>query len=260
LLGVQEVSQSFSQRGWFTKEGGDRVALRNVTASFRDVTSIVGHSGSGKSTLAKLILKYSQVGQERALVEGGRFILQSQEGVAEEYSSGFACAYVDALFYLCYDANASVGALLKAPTAASSSDGEAANICIEAMQRDLGILSLEFEREKPSNLLESQRMCFEMLLATKSSFSGVSMSRKKRPLLILDEYLDKCHPSVTRKIFDVLRLWCRNDLVQLQVVVVTHSSHVMQSADWSVVLNKGLVFDQGVPSKVTKPVQLLMLK
>ena len=138
--------------------------------------------------------------------------------------------------------------------------------------------SLELPNDiKIRSLMETQRRCFELMLALlrlesrrvhptnhtrgdeKSSYKPETLNRRGL-VLLLDEYFDKDAPSVVRRVFTLLRrlltvLEVECEGLLIQVVAVSHCQVVAECSDWVVAIHKGAVFHEQVPSLLRLPSQ-----
>ena len=199
------------------------IALRNVTASFPPgITALCGPSGSGKSTLSKII--------------AGQFGCDEGSIVSAVADASTCCTvYLDPLFYLGYDGSKTVTSYLN----------ECKDDPAVAYLRNVFAIP---EDGTVNGLLESQRRLFEVMLAlTRSGYNN-----EKSAVVILDEYLDKDMSSVRSLFFNKLRQLCTQQVIKFQVLIVTHSKAVASECDHIVVLNKGVIYNQGEVGRVMK--------
>ena len=236
VSGVKRVSISFQKSGWF-QPSRTKFALQDVTVDFAEgITAFCGSSGSGKSTLAKII--YGEYARE---VYEGDIITD----VLESEPQKLPTVYLDPFCYLTYDSTKSVGHYLKS----------------EIMQQDRSILLeklltfFDLPEEKVINsLLESQKKFFEILLLfSRLKYNQNNNQNNHRGLLILDEYLDKDMTSVRTTFFKSMRELCNSkDVIDFQVIIVSHSKSVCDSCDKVIALKNGFVYSSGAPASVMK--------
>lgn len=226
ISGVDNVSKIYPRKALFgLGNKKDKVALSHVSCSFSPaVTSIVGPSGSGKSTFTKAIIGLESL----------------EEGNVNRTPPDSAYAFVDHLIRSSYDGEKSPDDYI------SEQDAPALRKALESFRITL---------DAPvSNLLESQRKTFEILLA-------LARTKEQGPyLVVLDEYLDKDIKSVRAQIYKNLLLLCKDENVKLQVLIITHSkSTFLECSDYTVVIHNGRLYDEGIPSKVRYPSQMAWL-
>ena len=237
LKGCHRVSVSFERNSWFGLRSDTVQALDQVTCDFAPgITTLIGPSGSGKSTLGRVIVNQEE-GQEFCK-GGGRLIFDHSNSTRPQFSYGRQS--IDPFFYDTYDSSRSAYALL--------------NLGPDSImaEKALSLSGVSF-KESVGSLLESERRMFEIILAlSKLKGSG-------RPVLVLDEYLDKDDLSVKRKVARFMRALCQDPEVGLQVFIITHSRGVVETcSDFVVALCGGRVFHQGEPGRVRFPSQLIL--
>ena len=234
------------------------VVLNHVSASFRDFTALVGVPGSGKSTLAKALhRRCSEVDQALEIVGGGEQIFTMD---IDSYDT----AYIDEFYYDTYSPSKSVEETCL-PLIKTDRGRKMYELCLQSLKLPIDV--------KIRSLMETQRRCFELMLALIRLESEIfhtivneershkeETASRRCVILLLDEYFDKDAPSVVRNVFTSLRV-LRQVLEEsevfplIQVVAVSHCQVVAGSADWVVAIHKGSVFHEQVPSLLRLPAQ-----
>ena len=236
------------------------VGLDRVSASFHGFTSLVGCPGSGKSTLAKALhRRCSEIDGSLQIVDG------SKQLFADEIDS-HDTAYINEFYYDTYSPSKSVEEICLPLITKTVRGRKMYQLCVQVLDIP--------QEDKISSLMESQRKCFELMLALlrvesesdrenstdERSDEGESI-KDRGILLLLDEYFDKDTPSVVRKVFTSLRKLRQaleadsEGLLLFQLVIVSHCQVVAESTDWVVAIHKGSIFHEQEPSLLRLPSQ-----
>ena len=238
--GVKSVSKVFLKERWF-QPPTRIVAINEVTVDFADgITAFCGSSGSGKSTLAKIV--------------HGLYDRKEYTGeilVSDSSLSPIPTVYLDPFAYLTYDSTKSVDYYLKTGEVVAPNGRFFYQKIYASFDIPTGTVI--------NNLLESQRMLFEVILL----FSRLQeRSEETSGLLILDEYLDKVVPSVRSIFLLKIKELCKNEDLNFQVIIVTHSKAVCHICDSVIALKNGMIYSEGPPGKVMKylPAEFVLLK
>ena len=204
----------------------------NIYSFTSSITAVAGPSGSGKSTLLKIL-----AGLEEKT--SGKIV----SVLKEDFKN--TSYYLNSLIHLKYDPGKTVQSQLY-----KHKSNEVSSLA----QRAIEILQIP-ERERVSNLLESQRKRFEILF----SLFQLQNQSTETPLLFFDEYFDNDTKAVRQRLYESLHALCQDPAVRLQVFIATHSAGVMNLCDNAVVLHNGYVYSEGVPNRLLRPSQHIML-
>lgn len=214
--------------GWFGRS--TNIALRDVSVALPtgQLISFVGPSGSGKSTLAKVLAKMESVSY----------------GNITYCQPSFIGARVDHLTRGTYDEGRTPQELLKDPHNESKNYYLELSAALGGIDNGIPVRSLR----------ESQRKCFEILLAMQRASRKASEGPNGAMwtgILVLDEYLDKDVTVVRQRVALFLRQLIQHSsnnslspssthvagAPNVQVLIVTHSRGVMeQCSDYVIAL------------------------
>lgn len=190
------------------------------------VTALVGRSGSGKSTLASLIPRFNEA-------SSGTLLLDGQAVSAYTLSSLRAqIAWVGQNVVLFDDSiahNIAYGALRDASEADIVAAAEAAN-------------AMEFIRELPQGI--HSRVGEGGMMLSGGQRQRIAIARallKDAPILILDEATSALDSESERLIQEALQRLIRDRTV----IVIAHRLSTVEHADRIVVLDHGVVVEQG---------------
>jgi len=256
VIGVRNLSKVVRKQDFWMSSAKNYSAINNLNFNFSEsISSFVGPSGSGKSTLAKII-------SGREGVSSGSVLTRD--------SNSLSCSYLDALFNMRYDANKSVKDVFsnfKFDVLGKNKESDLDEVLNEIILILTEIVKIP-QNEIIRRLLESERKKFEILLGffmilvayktnlVKSSNSvldlgsGNNINTPKRnidlslrPVIIFDEYFDKETYQIRKSIKYILDALCSHPLIQLQVIIITHSYGVMKDmSDDVIVLNNGRLY------------------
>jgi len=251
LILVENVSKIYLKTSLFSPP--EQAGLFNVDLTLPSKCSIctfVGPSGSGKSTLTELICGIKEP-------SSGAIELVNDADAADTCDSmQIRGERIDPLYYTTYNHKKTVRVLL-AETTKNHGDIPAHCGYESMLSAATEVLNVPMDM-KVNSLLETERFNFDILLAIhRIADRSVSLvAQRLKPILILDEYVDKAVSSVRRRFFDYLHILGKHPDVKLQVLVPTHCRRVMEDSDFVVALNQGRVFSKGKPSAVRLPNQL----
>jgi len=238
LQGCERISVVYERSGLFGLRPSKIQALDHITCDFSEgITALIGPSGSGKSTLGKVIANQIP-GTDQCKGTGGRLLFSDS-------SYTYSRKIIDPWAYMGYDSSLGCEDLLsrKIPKTEHA-------IFVE---KALSVSGIPI-KSRVSSLLESERRMFEIILAL-STLQG-----QGKPLLVLDEYLDKDDSIVKKKVAHFLRALCLDPYVGMQVILITHSeSAMLLCSDHVVALTKGRMSHQGEPKRVNQPAQLTLI-
>ena len=214
--GVDRLTKIFHTTSFLGIPKTEYVAINDLSfqMSPNTVHTVIGPSGSGKSTLMKIMC-----GIERPT--SGTILLE------HPYNLESNSIYVDHRFRMTYNSA----------------------LCINDMEgsfspRNWKVLMDQTKapvHERADSLLESDRRVLEVILAlTRIDKSCDSV------LICFDEYFDKDCKSSHIKLHAFLEGVCRYLDINLQVVIATHSRHVLKIFSRNIlVLNRGKLYFQG---------------
>ena len=261
-LSKQYLKNSIKGKGWgininrFDKSSNNNFyALKNVTISLNNsVTALIGPSGAGKTTLAKCL-----IGKE--IYDSGEIIYNNNNN--NNNNNNIVTAYIDHLFRQSYDEKLTIKQLFNL---LHENYNE-----LNSYKEIMNIVKLPID-EKITNLLESQRKIFEVIygllkaeinIIIKNN-NDININNKISNLsyiIVLDEYLDKDVASVRSKFYNVIKMLSYNEIIQLQVMIITHSKSVLNNCcDKVIILKDGRLYFEGDPKKsIIFPSQLQML-
>ncbi|GAA0704695.1 lipid A export permease/ATP-binding protein MsbA [Dokdonella soli] len=203
-------------------------ALRGVSlACVRgSVTALVGRSGSGKSTLASLIPRFYEPTAGSVRIDGHALGDYTLESLRRQI------AWVGQTVTLFDDSiarNIAYGALADASEADIVAAAEAAN-------------AMEFIRQLPDGI--HSRVGEGGALLSGGQRQRIAIARallKNAPILILDEATSALDSESERLIQDALNRLIRDRTV----IVIAHRLSTIEHADQIVVLDRGLIVEQG---------------
>ena len=211
--------------------GSGAPALRGVdlTSPRGSVTALVGRSGSGKSTLAGLIARFYEPSAGSIRIDGYALSDYTLDSLRRQI------AWVGQTVTLFDDTvahNIAYGALADASEAEVVAAAEAAN-------------AMEFIRQLPNGI-------HSRVGQNGGSLSGGQRQRiaiarallKNAPILILDEATSALDSESERLIQDALKRLIRDRTV----FVIAHRLSTVEHADQIVVLDRGVVVEQGTHS------------
>ena len=245
IIGVRNLYKSFPMNNkllFSMDKSKSKYVLKNINIELGTVTTFIGPSKSGKSTLAKCIIGMENVDQ-------GELILNLSTGnstklITDEVSCKLmkSCGYLDHLYSLSYDSDKTVGDII--------AKYRSVNQLTESI---INIINIPLN-EKVNNLLESQKILFELMSVlmkiTNDNSSNNSNSNNNNnnnnnynnnnndfnPIIVMDEYLDKVIPSVRSKFYKSLQLIIAN--IPMKVIIITHSKSVLQEITEKIVVIK----------------------
>ena len=228
IVGVKNLYKSFPMNNkllFSTDKSKLKYVLKNINIELGSITTFIGPSKSGKSTLAKCIIGMENVDQ-------GELILNLSSGtsaklITDEISRKLikSCGYLDHLYSLSYDSDKIVGDVI--------AKYRSANQLTESI---ISVINIPLN-EKVNNLLESQKILFELLLVLMKIISDNNNNNDNfSPIIVMDEYLDKVIPSVRSKFYKSLRVIIAN--IPMKVIIITHSKSVLQEITEKIVVIK----------------------
>lgn len=225
IIGVKNVYKSFpvTNKLLFSIDNGKtKYVLKNINLELGTITTFIGPSKSGKSTLAKCIIGMEPVDQ-------GELVLNTPDTtkvITTEISNKLlkSCGYLDHLYSLTYDSDRTVGEII---TKYRSNTQLTDSI--------INIINIPLN-EKINNLLESQKILFELMLVLIKIINTNSNNDEYSPIIVMDEYLDKVIPSVRSKFYKTLQALIAN--IPMKIIIITHSKSVLQEITEKIVVIK----------------------
>jgi len=242
IFGVKDLCKIYQPKISFFNNKSTKYALKGLTLTYDpQITTFIGSSGCGKSTLVKI-----SVGME-SLTSGT--VNYTPEVNNQHKHHHIKYSYMDPLFYLSYNEHENIADIFQNEGNKLGTTVVLPQYIIDALDM-FGIKTIE----APNKMKISQKKIFEILLALLRLECDEKYSPSMSPVLVLDEYLDKELSYIHLKIQPLLKWLCVHPLINLQVLIVTHSSHVWNIySDKTIVLNNGQLYDQGLVGKVTLP-------
>lgn len=253
VSGVKEFSIRYAKRPGilaFFQRADETIGIERVTARFDDITAVVGPPGSGKSTLIKGLHK-------RNIADGlgpeyGRRTIGLSDGTLRvtggqvDCSSPYRSIYVNEFFYETYDSSRTVGNICHL-LIDSCEDASAKKYIAEVYRGAIETMKIPTD-VKVESLMETQKHCFELVLALMRLNSGVREKNEEfspfPSVLLLDEYFDKGNPSIVGNVFRNLKHYMTTMENPFQVIVVTHSRAVADRSDHVLAIHKGSLFHE----------------
>ncbi len=235
ISGVRNLYKSFPMKNkllFSIDKSKSKYVLKNINIELGSITTFIGPSKSGKSTLAKCIIGMENVDQGELILNLSTGNGNSTKLITDEVSCKLmkSCGYLDHLYSLSYDSDKTVGDIIAKYRSAN-----------QLTENIINIINIPLN-EKVNNLLESQKILFELMSVLMKIISSNSESNINNnnddfnPIIVMDEYLDKVIPSVRSKFYKILQLIIAN--IPIKVIIITHSKSVLQEITEKIVVIK----------------------
>ncbi|MCL2874430.1 MAG: energy-coupling factor transporter ATPase [Defluviitaleaceae bacterium] len=215
----------------------ERKAIDNINISIPDgqFVGLIGHTGSGKSTLIQHLNSLVKPSSGHVLIDGEDINLDKKNLKSVRQKVGLVFQYPEhQLFEVTVLKDVAFG-----PTAMGLSEEEINERVNEAL--DVVGISPELHGRSPFELSGGQKR--------RVAIAGVLAMRPK--ILVLDEPTAGLDPRGREELFD--RIKKMHDRLKITIILVSHSMEdVAKLVDRIIVLENGIIFDDGTPEKVFK--------
>ena len=223
----------------YTEDDSVFKAVDNVTLDIErgSFTVILGHNGSGKSTLAKLLNGLNKPTQGSITVDGLNTADEEQE-LEIKRRVGMVFQNPD---------NQLIASVVEEDVAFGPENlGLAPEIIRERVDESLKAVDMyDFRKSSPHRLSGGQKQ--------RVAIAGIIAMEPE--CLVLDEPTAMLDPKGRAEIIDtVVRL---NREKGMTVVLITHYMEEAEMADRVIVMNDGVIIDDGTPKEIFKKVEYL---
>ena len=216
----------------FAYSGEGSLALDHVSLSIESgkYYSIIGHNGSGKSTLAKLIMGLLTPKEGNIVIFGEKL---NDDNISKlRKRIGIVFQNPDNQF---------IGSTVRDDIAFGLENRQVPHEDMDAIIDEFSkkVHMEEFLDKEPSNLSGGQKQ--------RVAIAGVLAMRPD--IIILDEATAMLDPKGRREISEVIAE-LRNENKELTILSITHDIDEASKSDEVIILNKGVLYEQGKPEDI----------